>query len=77
MKSGSSLPRTATPLLWLRKGLCSCVVGGRVHHSLTGYSVCPCLCFDVCEFWLVLGRRSPVLFIHGQHPSEPGKPLED
>ena len=40
MKSGSSLPRTTTPLLWLRKGLCSCVVGGRVLHSLTGYSVC-------------------------------------
>ena len=50
MKSGSSLPRTATPLLWLRKGLCSCVVGGRVHHSLTGYYVCPCLCLMCVSF---------------------------
>ena len=50
MKSGSSLPRTATPSLWLRKGLCSCVVGGRVHHSLTGYYVCPCLCLMCVSF---------------------------
>ena len=36
MKSGSSLPRTTTPLLWLRKGLCSCVVGGSSFIPLRG-----------------------------------------
>ena len=78
MNCGSSFPHKATDSFGggCEKDCAHELLGVGVHHSWAGYYSCLSPCFDVGEFWLLLGRRS-VLLIHGQYPSEPGEPLED
>ena len=75
---GSSFTHKATHLAVVAKriALVSCLGLGSIILEQVIIRVL-FLVFDVGEFWLLLGRRSPVLLIHGQYPSEPGEPLED